>query len=133
MNMDKLQLIRSNYSNALKRLKEVLEADLSNTFVYDAAIQRFEFTYELAWKLIKEYLHYTGIAVANSPRAAFKEAFAVDLIQNGEAWIAMIDDRNLTAHTYDEKKALEIYQRIKSDYYPQFVDLAQKVNTVVDQ
>ncbi|MEA1962396.1 MAG: nucleotidyltransferase substrate binding protein [Bacillota bacterium] len=132
MNTDKLQLMRSNYSNALKRLEEVLEADPSNTFVYDAAIQRFEFTYELAWKLLKEYLLYTGIAVVNSPRATFKEAFAVDLIQNGEAWIAMLDDRNLTAHTYDEKKALEIYQRIKSAYYPQFVDLAQKINKAVE-
>ncbi len=124
MNLERLREKREEYHRAVLRLKEVLEADVSNPFVYDAAIQRFEFTYELAWKLMKAYLEYDGIAVVNSPRSAFKEAFAAGLIHDGDGWMAMLDDRNLTTHTYDEQKAMEIYERIKGKYYARFVDFA---------
>lgn len=98
---------------------------------HDAAIQRFEFTYELAWKLITAFLEYQGIPGANSPRSAFKEAFAINLIHDGGIWINMLEDRNLTAHTYDERKAIEIYNRIKTIYYPQLAALAQDISKQV--
>jgi len=98
---------------------------------YDAVIQRFEFTYELAWKLIKAYLEYQGLAVINSPRSAFKEAFAAELILDGDVWIEMISDRNLTAHTYNQERAKEIYARVKEKYLDQFAALVSRMEAIV--
>ena len=97
---------------------------------YDAVIQRFEFTYELAWKLIKAYLEYQGIAVVNSPRSAFKEAFSTGLIFDGDVWIDMISDRNLTAHTYNQERAKEIYARVKEKYLDQFAALVSRMEAI---
>jgi len=133
MNQERIKNRLINYNNALLRLKEALDADESNPFIYDAAIQRFEFTFELAWKLLKAFLEYEGIAVVNSPRRAFKESFGADLIHNGDVWIEMIDDRNLTAHTYDEPKAIEIYKKIKLNYYPQLSVLAQNLSKAINK
>ena len=133
MNKDRLNSKLINYSNALLRLKESLDADAaSNPFVYDAAIQRFEFTYELAWKLLKAFLEYEGIAVVNTPRAAIKEAFSVDLIDNGDVWVDMIDARNVTAHTYDETKAIQIYNKIKVNYYPLLAVLVKNISKAIE-
>lgn len=133
MRNERLMEIHRDYSKAVVRLKEVLEADVSNDIVYDAAIQRFEFTYELAWKLMKTYLQFSGIAEVNSPRAAFKEAFAARLIMNGETWIDMIQDRNLTVHTYDEKMAIDIFGRIKDKYFSCFNDLAGRMEKEISE
>jgi nucleotidyltransferase substrate binding protein (TIGR01987 family) len=124
---ERLMEIYRNYSKAVVRLREVLDADVSNDIVYDAAIQRFEFTYELAWKLMKAYLEFSGRVEVNSPRSAFKEAFAAGLIINGETWIDMIQDRNLTVHTYDEKTAIEIFGRIKDKYICCFNDFSDRM------
>lgn len=63
-----------DYRRAVSRLKEAFEEDTSNPLFYDAVIQRFEFTYELAWRLMKAYLEHQGIALINSSRPVFKEA-----------------------------------------------------------
>jgi nucleotidyltransferase substrate binding protein, HI0074 family len=134
MGMDKERVNNKlrNYSDALMRLKEALEADASsNPFVYDAAIQRFEFTYELSWKLLKSFLEYEGMAMVNLPRAAIKEAFAAGLVGDAEIWADMIDARNLTAHTYDQPKAIEIYNKIKSSYFPQLACLLENINKAI--
>ncbi len=125
MNMARLHDKYADYNKAVFRLKEVLNTDTSNELVYDAAIKRFEFNYELAWKLMKTYMEYAGIGEVNSPRAAFKESFAAGIISNGDVWIEMIDDRILSAHTYDENMAIEIFGRIKTKYFNCFDDFAQ--------
>lgn len=107
----------NDYKNALERLKESLEMDISASIVLDGIIQRFEFSYELSWKIIKEYLEYQGIIEARTPRETFKEGFKSGIIDDGDAWMDMIQDRNLTSHTYSEKTALEIYKKIKSKHY----------------
>ncbi|EAX48919.1 nucleotidyltransferase substrate binding protein, HI0074 family [Thermosinus carboxydivorans Nor1] len=131
MNIERLSERAKEYQKAVRRLQEALAEDLSNILVYDGVIQRFEFTYELAWKLIKAYLEYEGIADVKSPRAAFKEAFTAGLIDNGEIWLEMIDDRNLTAHTYNEENAKQIYAKVKEKYFPQFATLANKIAEAV--
>lgn len=131
MNKDRLLERLDHYTSALLRLKEVLEADTSNPFVYDAAIQRFEFTYELAWKLMKAYMEYEGIAEVNAPRSAFKQAYTAGLIDDGDIWIAMLEDRNLTAHVYDQQKAMEIYTRVKEKYYTRLADFARKITEAI--
>jgi len=129
--IERLNERAEDYCKAVLRLKEALDEDTSNPLLYDAVIQRFEFTYELAWKLMKSYLEYQGIALINSPRSTFKEAFAQGLILDGDIWIDMIEARNLTVHTYNEKMAKEIYDRVKDRYYSSFAAFADKMVEVL--
>ncbi len=127
MDIKRLQEKFSNFSRATARLREAVDANPENSFVYDAAIQRFEFTYELAWKLLKAVMAYNGIAEVNTPREAFKEAFAAGIITDGELWIEMLGDRNLTSHTYDEAMAIKIYNRVKEIYMSLFAELEKQL------
>ncbi len=127
MSQERLKEKFAEYKKAVKKLKEALEEDVSNPLLYDGVIHRFEFTYELAWKLIKLLLESEGIVTVNSPRAAFKEAFAAGIITEGEIWIDMINARNLTVHTYNEQIAKEIYDKVKDKYYPVLAALANKM------
>ena len=128
MSLERIKEIHSDYIKALKRLKEALnESLLKKDIVMDAVIQRFEFTFELAWKLAKAVLAYGGIE-ADTPRAVIKEAFKARLILKGEDWIDMLEDRNRTSHIYDEKTALKIYKKIKKIHLKQFIDLDKRIN-----
>ena len=80
-----------------------------------ATIQRFEFCFELAWKLMKVVLEYEGSEV-NSPRSTIREAWKQGLIADAEAWLDMMEKRNLSAHTYDEHSAWGIYRVVKERY-----------------
>ena len=91
--------------------------------VIDATIQRFEFTYELSWKLMKAYLEYNGNLEATSPRKAIKESFKEGLIEDGAQWLDMLQDSNRTSHTYDENCAIEIFNNIKEVY----IEIFQKL------
>jgi nucleotidyltransferase substrate binding protein (TIGR01987 family) len=114
---EKLMERLTNYRKAIGRLKEALERDESDELVLDGVIQRFEFTYELSWKLLKAYLAYNGIADVRSPREAFQEGFAAGVIDEGDLWIEMLDDRNVTSHTYNETEAKEIFEKVKHKYF----------------
>ena len=114
-----------DFNKALERLKDVLKEDISlSSAIMDGTIQRFEFSFELAWKLIQQVLEYKGIRAAN-PRAVIKEAYQQGLIQDGEAWVGMLEDRNTAAHTYDEKDAKRIYQTVKDRHCALLVKLQQ--------
>lgn len=110
------------YEAALKRLKEVL-TEPESALTRDAAIKRFEFTFELLWKSIQRFLRGQGI-LCNSPKGCLKEAFSSGLIEDDPLWLRMIDDRNLTVHTYNEKIAIKIYRNLK-DYVPLFDEVLQ--------
>ena len=119
MYMSKLESKLTNFSNALQRLKEAvaeLERPNASDVVRDGVIQRFEFTYELAWKTTKIYLEDIGMVDINSPKAVIKEAYAQKLIANEENWLLMLNDRNLTSHMYREQVAVNIAERIASSY-----------------
>ncbi len=79
-------------------------------------IQFFEMTFEMAWKLMKDYMEAQGL-ITKSPREAIKMAIQYDLIRNPHDWMDALDDRNLTVHTYDEATALEVEQKIKKVYF----------------
>ena len=110
--------ILESYSKSLRRLEEILkkEKTVENC---DSAIKRFEFTVELAWKTAQKFLRDQDI-VCRSPKECVKEAFKFGLIKDDPRWVKMFDDRNLTAHTYDEKTAEKIYGRL-----PQYLDILQ--------
>ncbi len=95
------------FERAVNRLADAL-AQPKNEYIRDSAIQRFEFTFELAWKLLKRYLSLQGLE-ARSPRESIRGAFEVGLLPEDEGWLAMIELRNLTSHTYDEEVAERIY------------------------
>lgn len=99
-----------SFAQALQRLQEALDAE-KTSLNRDASIQRFEFCVELAWKSMQKFLESEKI-ICNSPKACLQEAFQIGLIQDDITWIHMLDDRNLTVHTYKEQLAIEIYGRL---------------------
>ncbi|QOY37002.1 HI0074 family nucleotidyltransferase substrate-binding subunit [Anaerobacillus isosaccharinicus] len=132
-NMNKVKDKLEDLEKAIKKLNESLSRDPSlDDIVIDATIQRFEFTYELSWKLMKVYLTYNGSLEVTSPRRAIKEAFKDGIIHQGEKWLKMLEDRNRTSHTYDEEIALEIYQNIKNEYINLFNSLLAEMKARVE-
>ena len=126
-----LQLKREEYHKALTRLQSALQKEPDDDdMVLDATIQRFEFTFELAWKLLKALLDYEGIE-ANSPRSCIREAWKQHLIKNAEQWLDMQTKRNLSSHTYNEATALEIYRSIKEKYIDLLTELDQTVEATL--
>ncbi len=124
--MSKLKTKLNNFSNAIKRLKEAIDEFEKNNIsdvIRDGVIQRFEFTYELAWKTTKEYLEDIGIVDRNSPKAVIKEAYAQKLIVDEKNWLLMLADRNMTSHVYKEEMAEEIAERIINNYINEFENL----------
>jgi len=127
--MEKIKNIYGDFKKVLERLGQALDEDLSKgSIVVDGTIQRFEFTFELAWKLAKAILKFNGIE-AEAPRLVIKEAFKSNLIddKDGDAWIDMLEDRNKTSHIYDEKQALKIYDKIKLNHFKLLEGLEKNV------
>jgi len=107
-----------NLQRAYRRLcsmLELLQQDSDSEVVRLAVIKAYEFTFELSWKTLKDYLAYNGID-ARLPREVIKQAFATGLLLDGELWIAMLEERNLMAHTYDDTKAKAAVTQIQSRY-----------------
>lgn len=103
-------LILSPFEKALASLEAILKLP-KDDIVRDATIQRFEYTYELAWKMIKRHLEWAGESNVDSltRKDLYREAERTGLVLNAEAWFDYHDARNLTSHTYDEAKAEEVY------------------------
>ncbi|ADK14060.1 MULTISPECIES: nucleotidyltransferase substrate binding protein [Clostridium] len=113
-----------DFINALSRLREALEKDITDDIIVDGIIQRFEFTFEQSWKVMKLYLEDQGILdEALAPRSTIRVAFKHKIISNGDLWIEMMLDRNRTSHMYDETTAKNIVERIKKVYINEFNDL----------
>lgn len=114
--VNKFQTKFSNYQKALSRLHEGLdEANKSKSLtVRDGVIQRFEFTSELAWKTVREYLLTLEVININSPKPVMQEAFNNGLIHDEQGWLQILQDRNSTAHIYDEEDAEAVFNRIKT-------------------
>ncbi len=77
----------------------------------EKCLKKFELCFELAWKTLKDFLTEEGI-LCRSPKSCLKEAFSMGLIQDEEEWLSIVEDRNLSAHTYDEALAEELYDRL---------------------
>lgn len=107
-----------NLKKAYIKLKEVSDIyDGQNDIIRDSLIQRFEFTYELTHKTLREFMKYLGVTLENSfPRTIFKKAYVNNLISDDKTWINLLEDRNSTSHIYSEDMAKEIADRIISDY-----------------
>lgn len=128
----------SNFKKALIKLDEAIiyleiESDdkLLNEILKEGLIQRFEYTHELAWNLMKDYAEYQGNFTVAGSRDASREAFVMGLIINGDVWMDMIKSRNQTSHTYNESTVLEISKKIKSEYQEAFYQLKEKMESLL--
>src|ERR1035437_1776999 len=134
----------SNYKKALLKLKQAVDyikdnfdyedidnddeiediEDVLENVLKEGLIQRFEYTHELAWNVMKDYAEYQGNATIRGSRDATREALKMKLINKGDVWMDMIESRNQTSHTYNEDTANEIYDKIIDEYYPEFESFA---------
>ena len=109
--MTKLDVLKKQYQKAVKRFEEILAKE-KNDIVRDSAIKRFEFTFDLSWKLIKAFLEEEKGIKCTSPKECFREAYRQGLIDYDEFWLKMTDWRNETVHTYGEKFADAFYEKL---------------------
>ena len=117
--MTKLQAQYGDLQKAFERLKEAILLPSDVTINQDATIQRFEFTFELAWKLMKTIIEIEGLTAA-SPKSVIREGAVVGLIEEPKKWFEFLENRNLSVHTYKEEIAKKVYQAAK-EFIP-FVD-----------
>ncbi len=96
-------------------------------------IQRFEFTHELAWNVLKDYFEYQGNTDITGSRDATREAFNKGLIEDGEGWMEMIKSRNKSSHTYNEEIAKEIVKDVVEKYYDLFLRFKERMNQLKDR
>ena len=116
----------NSFEKALGRLRAAVklaeQRELSDLEA-QGLIQGFEYTHELAWKTLKNFLEAQGIVNLYGSRDTTRAAFRNGLIENGEVWMDMVDKRNLTSHTYDEKTAAQVVMTIRNAYFAEFEKL----------
>jgi len=126
----------SNYKKALVQLEAAvqitIERELSD-LEKQGMIQCFEYNHELAWNTLKYYLEYQGNNSIKGSRDATREAFKIELISDGEAWMDMIKSRNKSSHTYNEETANDIVTAIINIYYPLFVELQTVMQSLIQK
>lgn len=107
-----------NFSKSYKLLEKYSRQEITSELEKAGIIQFFKMTFELAWKVLKDYLESQGYIV-KSPRETIKQAFQIGLLDNGHVWIDALANRNLTIHTYDEKLADKMSKEIIELYFPE--------------
>jgi len=107
-----------HFQRSFQLLKNTLAIQHPSEAERAGLIQFFEISFELSWKVLKDYLEEEGFTIS-SPRDAIKQAFQAGVIENGHVWIEALKDRNLTVHTYEEKIALAVEKKIKGSYFPE--------------
>ncbi|MEG2918228.1 MAG: nucleotidyltransferase substrate binding protein [Clostridium sp.] len=121
--MDNLKGIRwkqrfENFDKAYKLLDKYSKQEIKTELERAGIIQFFEMSFELAWKVLKDYLESQEYEI-KSPRETIKMAFQIGIIDNGHVWIDALADRNLTTHTYDEELANKMIEEILDLYLPE--------------
>jgi nucleotidyltransferase substrate binding protein (TIGR01987 family) len=119
-----------NFRQALARLREAVELSQQRSLSdleRQGLIKAFEFTHELSWKTLKDFLVSRGVSDLFGSRDTTREAFAQGLINDGETWMEMIRHRNLSAHTYDEATVLEIVAAVVTSYLDAFEELETRL------
>lgn len=120
-----LSQLRDAVSLAQQRPLSKLEAQ--------GLIKSFDFTHELAWNTLKDFLEDRGVANLYGSKDATREAFKAGLIENGEAWMDMIKSRNLSVHTYNESTAAQIVSAVRNVYFAEFESLRAKLEKMKEE
>lgn len=122
-----------NYKKALAKLGEAVQLDIErplSELERQGVIQAFEYTHELAWKVMQDFFIYQGNTDIKGSRDATRQAFSVELITDGENWMEMIKNRNLTSHTYNEEISDEIYTNIVHTFYSLFLKFQETMERI---
>lgn len=137
----------SYFRKALKKLTQAIEyvkqysksSDKSNDgdstdsvlneIIKEGLIQRFEYTHELGWNVMKDYALYQGIQNVTGSRDATREVFQSKLISDGKVWMEMIGSRNRNSHTYNSDQVNEIYETIINEYHSAFMEFQENMET----
>jgi len=136
----------SNYEKALLKLEQAVQKineeyqieddgsitddDFLDDIIKEGLIQRFEYTHELSWNVIKDFLEDAGNTTIYGSKDATREAFSAGLISNGDIWMDMIKSRNKTTHTYNQETADDIFMKIMNQYYTEFVNFKRKMEAI---
>ena len=123
----------SNFSRALDLLDGFFEPRELNEREQQGLIKAFEYCFELGWNSLRDLLRSQGNATLLGSRDTLREAFRLGLIGDGEGWMLMIQDRNLTSHTYNKATAEFIAGNIRDRYRPCFQQLRQQLNERLQQ
>lgn len=115
-----------NYQKALAQLTSALSQydENAEALIKEGILQRFEFTHELAWKMLKDYLEYEGHQGITGSRSASRLAFSLGIVSDGQIWMDMIESRNRTVHTYDERVLEQEFAKVQQAYAPALAALA---------
>ncbi len=128
-----------NYDKALARLRTAVrilqehggtDGEIDD-LMKEGLVQRFEYTQELAWKLMKDYEEYQGYTDVQGSRDAIRKALQMGLVEDA-VWMDTISSRNLTSHCYDEDEFNEVLGRIIQSYLPVFEKFSTRMNTLKD-
>ncbi|MGM0457577.1 MAG: nucleotidyltransferase substrate binding protein [Cyanobacteriota bacterium] len=122
----------SNFKRTFLLLEKALEIKSPSLVERAGLIQFFEMAFELSWKLLKDYEEIEGFTV-KTPREALKQAFQAEIITQGQDWIEALQDRNLMAHTDNEKTAIAVEERIRHKYFPLLKNLYDTFEAKLDQ
>lgn len=113
---------------AIASLELALNQNYSE-FIRDSVIQRFEYTFELAWKAAKVALEIQGIQDTSSPRAVIRESARLAWLESAETWMGFLESRNLSSHIYKEEIAVRVYEAAKA-FLPQVKRLLEKLKNL---
>lgn len=117
----------SNFKKAFEQLEIAVKMSTYTDLEREGLIQRFEYTYELAWLTMKDYLEDQGYQNITGSKDAIKQALQAGLLENAEDWMEMVESRKLSTHTYDMETAKEIAGKVINEYYEMFRDLINRL------
>ena len=119
-------------NKAISTLREALGEPFT-AIVRDAVIQRFEYSFELCWKWVRDYLDEMHGIVCQSPKGCFRELQAIEIVTDEEAetLLAMTDDRNATSHMYNEEMVNKIFERVRDRYFLLMFSLSSRIQKPV--
>lgn len=123
----------THFTKALSQLTKFIEKGELNELEKQGLIQAFEYTYELAWNTLKDYLEAQGETEIFGSRDALRLAFRRGLIEDGETWMDMLKSRTLTSHTYNEEVAEQIAIAVANRYFPEYVRLHAMMDSLKDR
>ena len=118
----------SGYRKALALLQKFVDRGKLSDLEEQGLIKAFEYTYELAWNTLKDFLEHQGQTGVYGSRDTFRKSYEIGLIANGEIWMDMLRSRNRTSHVYNEETAAEIARAVVATYHPLFCELEKKLN-----
>lgn len=126
----------NNFVRAFSRLEEAVllakQRQLSE-LEEQGLIQAFEFTHELAWNTLKDFLEGRGAGTLFGSKDTTRAAFKAGIIENGDVWMAMVKSRNLTSHTYDETVATSITAAVRDEYFAEFEALKARLEKMCQE